>query len=369
MAGADRKVKGTIHWVSAQHAVPAEVRLYDRLFNVPIRTTTTDGKTYRDHLNPDSRRVVRGYVEPAAARRRAGAVVPVRAHRLFRRRSPRPSQRRAGVQPQRHAARYLGGEGLNGTAAPFRLIVVVSRRCSTACAAPAAQDPAAATDTQPPALDRAAPWCVACRGAPVARLPLKHVGNCCGRTSLRQGRQPPICSAQAAVHRQPTCRVRLRDTCLANACTASAGSGDRSRTGLAGALMLYAQVHLTLPAWVHEAVDTTRVYAGDADKVALAIDLSRRNIDAEHRRPVRRGGVRPRRPHHLRRRQSRGAAHLLGRACRNHGLHARAAAHAAHAPQRIRAGEARRPDHPRHLLAAVLPVLRRDVLGRHRRGC
>ena len=34
MAGADRKVKGTIHWVSAQHAVAAEVRLYDRLFNV-----------------------------------------------------------------------------------------------------------------------------------------------------------------------------------------------------------------------------------------------------------------------------------------------------------------------------------------------
>ncbi len=44
--------------------------------------------------------------------------------------------------------------------------------------------------------------------------------------------------------------------------------------------MLYAQVHLTLPAWVHEAVDTTRAYASDADKVALAIDLSRRNIEA-----------------------------------------------------------------------------------------
>ena len=44
--------------------------------------------------------------------------------------------------------------------------------------------------------------------------------------------------------------------------------------------MLYAQVHLTLPAWVHEAVDTTRAYASDADKVGLAIDLSRRNIEA-----------------------------------------------------------------------------------------
>jgi tRNA(Arg) A34 adenosine deaminase TadA len=44
--------------------------------------------------------------------------------------------------------------------------------------------------------------------------------------------------------------------------------------------MLYAQVHLTLPAWIHDAVDTTRLYASDADKVALAIDLSRRNIEA-----------------------------------------------------------------------------------------
>ena len=44
--------------------------------------------------------------------------------------------------------------------------------------------------------------------------------------------------------------------------------------------MLYAQLHLTLPAWVHDAVDTTHAYANDADKVALAIDLSRRNIEA-----------------------------------------------------------------------------------------
>ena len=43
--------------------------------------------------------------------------------------------------------------------------------------------------------------------------------------------------------------------------------------------MLYAQIHLTLPAWVHEAVDTTRSYGSDDDKVALAIELSRRNIE------------------------------------------------------------------------------------------
>ncbi|MGO4223471.1 glutamine--tRNA ligase/YqeY domain fusion protein [Lysobacter sp. TAF61] len=68
MAGADRKIKGTIHWVSAQHAIAAEIRLYDRLFNVadPDDDEGT-GKTYQDHLNPDSRRTVTGYVEPAAA--------------------------------------------------------------------------------------------------------------------------------------------------------------------------------------------------------------------------------------------------------------------------------------------------------------
>ncbi len=67
MEGANRKVKGTIHWVSAQHAVAAEIRLYDRLFLVEKPDDESDGKTYRDHLNPESRRVVRGWVEPAAA--------------------------------------------------------------------------------------------------------------------------------------------------------------------------------------------------------------------------------------------------------------------------------------------------------------
>lgn len=45
--------------------------------------------------------------------------------------------------------------------------------------------------------------------------------------------------------------------------------------------MLYAQVHLTLPAWVHEHVDASRAYPGDAAKVALAIELSRLNVEAQ----------------------------------------------------------------------------------------
>jgi glutaminyl-tRNA synthetase len=67
MEGANRKVKGTIHWVSAKHAVPAEIRLYDRLFTVADPDDDAGGKSYTDYLNPDSRRTVRGFVEPAAA--------------------------------------------------------------------------------------------------------------------------------------------------------------------------------------------------------------------------------------------------------------------------------------------------------------
>ena len=67
MEGANRKVKGTIHWVSASKGVPAEIRLYDRLFTVPDPDSDEGGRTYVDYLNPDSRKVVTGYVEPAAA--------------------------------------------------------------------------------------------------------------------------------------------------------------------------------------------------------------------------------------------------------------------------------------------------------------
>jgi glutaminyl-tRNA synthetase len=67
MEGANRKVKGTIHWVSARHAVAAEVRLYDRLFAVPDPDDDSDGRGYREHLNPDSKRTAQGWLEPSAA--------------------------------------------------------------------------------------------------------------------------------------------------------------------------------------------------------------------------------------------------------------------------------------------------------------
>jgi glutaminyl-tRNA synthetase len=61
-ATASRKVKGTIHWVSAPHAVDAEVRLYDRLFTVPEPDADGDFKT---HLNPHSLEIITAKCEPS----------------------------------------------------------------------------------------------------------------------------------------------------------------------------------------------------------------------------------------------------------------------------------------------------------------
>ncbi len=58
----DRKVKGTIHWVSAAHAVPAKVRLYDRLFTIPDPTIADD---VMDVMNPDSLQTVEAMLEPS----------------------------------------------------------------------------------------------------------------------------------------------------------------------------------------------------------------------------------------------------------------------------------------------------------------
>ena len=62
-----RKVKGTIHWVSAKHAIPAEVRLYDQLFAAENPNAAPEGQTFLDHINPQSLAVVEGLLEPALA--------------------------------------------------------------------------------------------------------------------------------------------------------------------------------------------------------------------------------------------------------------------------------------------------------------
>ncbi len=69
-----RKVKGTIHWVSAKHAFSTEVRLYDRLFTIDNVGDIPDGEDYRAYLNPDSLKVVRNaMMEPALANAEKGA--------------------------------------------------------------------------------------------------------------------------------------------------------------------------------------------------------------------------------------------------------------------------------------------------------
>ena len=63
-----RKVRGTIHWVSAKHAIDAELNLYDNLFTLENTAAVPEGKTYLDFLNPESRKVLTGCkLEPSIA--------------------------------------------------------------------------------------------------------------------------------------------------------------------------------------------------------------------------------------------------------------------------------------------------------------
>ena len=63
-----RRVKATLHWVSAEHAAPVEVRLYDRLFSVEDPDNVPEGKTFLDYLNPHSLEELRGALaEPGLA--------------------------------------------------------------------------------------------------------------------------------------------------------------------------------------------------------------------------------------------------------------------------------------------------------------
>lgn len=64
LPGARKKVKGTIHWVAEKYALQAEVRLYDRLFRTPDPEDTEEGKDFKSNLNPDSLKIVTGFIEP-----------------------------------------------------------------------------------------------------------------------------------------------------------------------------------------------------------------------------------------------------------------------------------------------------------------
>ena len=71
-----RKVKSTLHWVSAPHAVNAEVRLYDRFFTKENPDEKVDGKTFLDFINPESLETLADCrLEPALAQVRPGQSV------------------------------------------------------------------------------------------------------------------------------------------------------------------------------------------------------------------------------------------------------------------------------------------------------
>ena len=73
--GAQRKVKGTIHWVSASKSITAEVRLYDRLFLGENPEDVPEGQTFLNNLNPKSLEVIHAKLEPSLASAVAGSHV------------------------------------------------------------------------------------------------------------------------------------------------------------------------------------------------------------------------------------------------------------------------------------------------------
>jgi glutaminyl-tRNA synthetase len=79
----ERKVKGTIHWVSASHAKKVEVRLYDRLFLNETPEDAPEGKTFLDNINPNSMSIVNACVEPELANQSPGSRVQFERNGYF----------------------------------------------------------------------------------------------------------------------------------------------------------------------------------------------------------------------------------------------------------------------------------------------
>ncbi len=79
-----RKVKGTIHWVSAERSVPAEVRLYDHLFKTPFPEEVPEGQDWKVNLNPNSlETIAEARLEPSVAGAAAGASYQFERHGYF----------------------------------------------------------------------------------------------------------------------------------------------------------------------------------------------------------------------------------------------------------------------------------------------
>jgi glutaminyl-tRNA synthetase len=72
LEGSNRKVKATIHWVSAKHALDMEVRLYDRLFTKEDPDEVEEGKDWKSNLNPDSLKIITAKAEPSLVMAKPG---------------------------------------------------------------------------------------------------------------------------------------------------------------------------------------------------------------------------------------------------------------------------------------------------------
>ncbi len=130
-ATSNRKIKGTIHWVSAQHAVEAEVRLYDRLFTVPEPDAEGNFKSF---INPNSLETRDREMRAVVGRSEAGIALSVRTSGLFCARS-RFTAGQARFQSHHHPARYLGErseERLRTRTSRPRLLVWSCRAMQTA---------------------------------------------------------------------------------------------------------------------------------------------------------------------------------------------------------------------------------------------
>jgi len=72
MVNSNKKVKGTLHWVSVAHAVPVEVRLYDRLFATETPENVEEGHDFKENINPDSLKVITAFAESSVKTAKAG---------------------------------------------------------------------------------------------------------------------------------------------------------------------------------------------------------------------------------------------------------------------------------------------------------
>ena len=103
-----RKVKATLHWVSAEHALDAEVRLYDHLFTLENPEAVEEGKHFTDNINADSLKVLNNCkIEPSVADTQSAGPLPVRTSRLLLHRQ-RLNPRQTGLQQNRRPQRHLG---------------------------------------------------------------------------------------------------------------------------------------------------------------------------------------------------------------------------------------------------------------------